>query len=446
MNFTIDFAGFAAAAAENPVSAALWVLGHGGWVFLLPLFGYLAVNMWLEWRRGVYDSQRQFVTLAIDVPRNNEQTPRAIEHFYAHLSGIHGGPKGLEVWWEGEIPDSISLEIVSLGGYVQFVVQTLVQYRDLVEAAIYAQYPEAEITEVEDYAMRFRGITFPNDRFDVWGSELKMTNKQYFPIKLYHEFEDSVSGEFKDPMAALLEIMSKISPDEQVWLQFVITPANNDWGKPGEQLAQKMIGIKTNHKSGLWERLGEAPLQFLSLLGETLSGGTAVTQKRGEPYSQLPFVSPSTRETVEAIERKVGKIGFHTRVRLVYVARKSAFSKATRVNALFGAIKQFNTLDKNGFKPNMKKTTKVYGFFKTYRLNYRKNRIMRLYRMRARHYTPGYYGEILNTEELATLYHFPVMQVKTPLLRRTEAKRAEPPVSLPVAPFEPPSGPPTGSV
>ena len=58
--------------------------------------------------------------------------------------------------------------------------------------------------------------------------------------------------------------------------------------------------------------------------------------------------------------------------------------------------------------------------------------MLRLYRSRAFLLEPGYYGKILNTEELATVYHFPVMTVKTPFVKRTESKKSEPPVSLPI--------------
>jgi hypothetical protein len=38
----------------------------------------------------------------------------------------------------------------------------------------------------------------------------------------------------------------------------------------------------------------------------------------------------------------------------------------------------------------------------------------------------------LSTEELATLWHFPIlMQVRAPQLQRTEAKKVEPPANLP---------------
>lgn len=38
----------------------------------------------------------------------------------------------------------------------------------------------------------------------------------------------------------------------------------------------------------------------------------------------------------------------------------------------------------------------------------------------------------LNAEELATLWHFPTINIKAPLVKKAEARRAEPPVGLPV--------------
>ncbi|HYE60169.1 MAG TPA: hypothetical protein VEA18_03220 [Candidatus Kapabacteria bacterium] len=39
---------------------------------------------------------------------------------------------------------------------------------------------------------------------------------------------------------------------------------------------------------------------------------------------------------------------------------------------------------------------------------------------------------ILNVSELATIWHFPMSHVKTPLLQKAQGKKAEPPAGLPV--------------
>ena len=52
-------------------------------------------------------------------------------------------------WWkryvEGRVQEWFSLEITSFDGELHFYIRTLAQFRNLVEAAIYAQYPQAEI-------------------------------------------------------------------------------------------------------------------------------------------------------------------------------------------------------------------------------------------------------------------------------------------------------------
>ena len=40
---------------------------------------------------------------------------------------------------------------------------------------------------------------------------------------------------------------------------------------------------------------------------------------------------------------------------------------------------------------------------------------------------------ILNTEELATIYHFPTTFVEAPALQRLGSRRGEPPAELPIA-------------
>jgi hypothetical protein len=417
----------------SPIEIIWWFFKTIGWIYPVGLFCYGLVLMWQQHVRNLYRKQRRYILLAIDVPKNNEQGPKAVEHIFNHLAGAHQDPPFGSRWWDGEIPDSFSFEIVSIGGYIQFLVHTVDKYRDLIEAIIYAQYPNAEISEVEDYTAPWHHVRFPNDKYELWGTELIPTGSDMYPIRTFMEFEDKVAGEYKDSMASMLEGLSRIGEHEQVWIQFVITPANNDWGKHADHLIGHLIGRHVEHKKTIADRIFSGVNQMASVIGEAflpaVEGGHD-SHDSGEP-TQMPYMTPGEKSAVEAIENKILKIGYHVKIHLIYLAEKQYFKKGYGPNVVYGSFKQFNSAY-NGFKPMKKSYTGGVRFFKKTRVNRRKNAILHHYSSRGHLFEPGSYGEIFNTEELASLYHFPMMQVQAPLVRKAEAKKAEPPISLPV--------------
>jgi len=139
---------------DNPFLAMGFFLANGGWIILLIVVAWGVLHLWLDWRQSLYVRKRVFVVLAIDVPRVQEQGPKAVDNMFAYLAGAHGSHSFMDKWIGGQIQDNLSFEIVSIEGHIQFIVRTTRKYRDLVEAAIYAQYPDARITEVEDYVPR----------------------------------------------------------------------------------------------------------------------------------------------------------------------------------------------------------------------------------------------------------------------------------------------------
>ena len=96
--------------------------------------------------------------------------------------------------------------------------------------------------------------------------------------------------------------------------------------------------------------------------------------------------------------------------------------------AITGAFKQFNTINMNAFKGDGKQGTSGNQPFKKRREYLKKVKFVE--RLVNREW--GKKDYILNTEELATIYHYPILVVEAPTMRRVEAKKAEPPVSLPV--------------
>ena len=230
----------------SPLDAMVYVILNGGWVIYLIIIMMMAYDVWLNAIQNSWFSKIKFIILAVDIPKDTEQTPKAIEQLFATLSGAHT-PIGTRDKYNGMFQLSFAFEIVSIDGYVQFLIRTPEQSRDVVESAVYSQYPDAEITQVEDYVTEMPK-NFPDEKYNMWGTEVVPVANDVYPIKTYLDFEDKVSGEFKDPMASILETMSKIKPGEQVWLQIMLRPTDAAWTKRSQAEAAKIAGKKPKEK------------------------------------------------------------------------------------------------------------------------------------------------------------------------------------------------------
>jgi len=323
----------------------------------------------------------------------------------------------------------VSLELISMEGYIQFLVRIPVELRDLAETAVYAQYPDAEITEVEDYVGE-APTNFPSAEHDLWGTDLVLYNNTVYPIRTYKEFEDMTALErFKDPMASILEAMSKIGRGENIWLQILLVPAQPDWVKEGGDVIKKILKIPIVEKPSALDTVLDAPLQVLRGVHEQVWGNVSEPPKEPQP-GKPGDLTPGDRKVLEAVQNKMSKIGFKTKVRFVYWGKKDVFSKGRGVAAFMGAFKQFSSMSMNGFMPDKKNKTSGEGLSPAKNLAEKQNNIIKYYAARAFH--KGAKPFILNTEELATIYHFPVKAVKAPLLKMAEVRRGEAPVSLPI--------------
>ncbi|MDD4607003.1 MAG: hypothetical protein PHS07_01510 [Patescibacteria group bacterium] len=415
---------------------------YGGWLVILTfIVGFIWIHHLIKVRRE-YESSIKYVLLAIDVPKLNEQGPKAVEQIFAHLAGVEDEGSWKDRYLRGYHQPRFSLEIISLEGYIQFLIRTPEDYRDLVEAAIYAQYSDAEITEVEDY-IQYLPDDFDsnNSNYDLWGTEFILYNEDAYPIRTYPEFEDKTSeDQFKDSMAALLESLGKVGRGEQLWVQWVVsTTDGKDWQDRGRRSINKLIGAKPKAKNAwyMWplSLIGDVgrtavEIPYAGLTFETFGQFENSPQKKEDSPNKLQYLTPGEKHVLEAMQHKLSKIPFKVKFRVVYLAEKDIFSKARVIGSLVGAIKQFNTLDMNGFKPDSKKKTSAKGFRKEKKLEKKKKNILKYYKKR-KAWMDTEKGYVLNIEELATLFHFPMKGVKAPLLKTTEMRRAEAPFSLP---------------
>ncbi len=416
-----------------PAEQMLWVFFINiGWMIIAVVFLYGVSLIYLQKIRRDWAAQSlKFIILAIDVPKGNEQSPKAVENMFTYLAGAHGSINFFEKWFEGKFQVSFSYEIVSLEGYTQFLIRMPIEFRNLIETSVYSQYPDAEISEVDDYVDTVPH-RFPDEEFDVWGSEFMQAKEWVFPIKLYQEFEHKFGEsetQFKDPMAALMDLCSSLREGEQLWFQIIVIPIGFDWVGETDKAVDKILGKKKKSSGGVSkfvEWMGEASEMVYSIWGDIEA------KKDDNKGLSMMELTPKQKKQIEAIHLKSSKLAFEAKIRAVYVARKDLMNKGKVVNGLVGYMKQFAALDLNNLKPDVTITmTKTAYFNRDARLIRKKNAIMSNYVNRDD--TGGRRAGIYNIEELATIWHFPIeANVKAPMIQKAPGRKADAPSSLPI--------------
>ncbi len=420
-----------------PTAVALWRLffWYFGWLPVAIVMLYGVLQVWLHERRAAWEHHQKFILLAIDVPKNNVQSLMAVENMFTYFAGGHGTFTLIEKWWEGKVQLGFSFEIVSVGGYIQFLVRTPVHFKDLVESAIFSQYPDVEIYEVEDYTA-LAPKSFPDEEYDIWGSEFIQTAPEMLPIKTWPAFEHDFGEKevkYRDPMSALMDLMSSLRKGEQLWYQIVVVPTGNEWTAHAQHYIDELLG--KSHGASAGNNLVDTILKWMTTVSEMIYKlWEHIDDKHDDKGSEkkFPELPPGPKAKIEAAEMKASKIGFEVSIRAIYLSRKEVMNKPKVVNGFVGYIKQFAANNLNGLKPDGKMTmTSASYFFTKKRILHRKNSIMYGYRHRSD--LIGRPPWIMNVEELATLWHFPLDAVtKAPLIQRSAGKRIEPPMSLPI--------------
>lgn len=197
---------------------------------------------------------------------------------------------------------------------------------------------------------------------------LVMRNSSYNPIQVYKNLT-------VDPLAGLSSALAKMGDGEGAHIQILIAPADNKWKGKGRA----------------W-------------IGKT-------KKSESDPEKASYKVDP---KTMEAVDNKVSKSGFETTVRIVVCSNDKTSAKAHLAN-IRASFEQFNG-DLNGFKG---KKVRFKGAFMT----------DFIYRYQPMLWWGG--KTILNTEELASVYHFPNKTVETPHIFWLNAKRAPAPAGIP---------------
>ena len=335
---------------------------------------------------NVYEDVRSPLVLQILVPRENDKSALAAEQMFASVHGVLGDAIKAE--------DIISFEIVSSDeNGIRFYVVTPRHLAKFVEGQMYAQYPNADISYVSDYTTQ----NGEEETFVTCG-EIEMEKDSIFPIKTFRNFE-------VDPLAAITGAMSDLAKGEKAWLQIAVRPVSNIWQKNSKKYITAIReGKDINGESILTKIAG-----VLAKMGQSLSTSEGTVKK------EVVKLEPGQEEELKEIETKMLKLGFEVKIRVVTKANTQERSEQI-LRDVAASFKQFTTAHLNNFihsKPT-KTGKEIYDEYVVRHMDKEES-------------------DVLNIEELASLYHLPNISVETPNIAWSRSKKLEPPMNLPKA-------------
>lgn len=422
----------------------LWRVLEEWWWILPPIIFYRPfLFLWLWWRREECAKKKKMVILEIRMPKDITKPLRAMEQVFSSFWGnVYSPPDWWKKWIDGETLPSFSLEIVGFGGSeIRFYIRALSTDRNAIESALYSQYPNTEILEVQDYTKNVPK-DIPNKNWDMWGCDFQLIRDDVYPIKTYSKFfepmGERIAKEEKriDPLNTLLEGMAKLSPGEQLWVQIIAIPIGNkenNYIDRGRAVVDKLL--KRPGKPVAKPIIQEA-IEILAT-GKPSSSSKDTSKEAIPPEMKL---SSGEKSVVDAIENKISKYGFASNIRFIYLGKRDVFFKP-QIKLAFAFFSQFGTANLNGTKPRKETSCTISknwfllkNLFLKRRTYLRKRKMFRNYIRRVPPFFPrpgGVY--VLDSEELATLYHFPGVAVApSPIVSRIRIKRGEPPRGLPI--------------
>ncbi|MDO8886415.1 TraM recognition domain-containing protein [Candidatus Oleimmundimicrobium sp.] len=328
--------------------------------------------------------------LKITLPRDNEVTPFAAEQLFATLHGIHK-PLHQIILDRGQ--EYLSFEIEANAEGIIFFVGTPENLREWVEKQIYAQYTTAEIEQAEEAE-----TLDPEDKVFVV-SELKLHKNTAFPIKTFRDFENT------DPLAGITSSLTRLNEGEKIIIQLLVKPVGGRWGEKGIETSNKAVGRSGGGLVGLIA--GDIVLFVLSIVQSVFTIGTGADSMDSQGGGEgAPREHTETEKMImKAVEGKCSKLGFRFVLRLGVVAKDKKRAKQLTRN-IAASYKQYNIGGLNGFK----KKILVFKGKHLKRLNNRSFPITR--------------RQVLNIEELSSLWHMPNKNLGTPGIKWSGAKKA----------------------
>lgn len=286
-----------------------------------------------------------------------------------------------------------AFEIVGSKGFVYFYAAVPVAMVEIVKQAVVSAYPSARLEEVAEH-----NIFSPVGKISgTIGGELTLKRDFAYPIATFQDVK-------RDAMMSLLNSLANLDKEDGVGIQILMRPAHEGWAKTA-------TGIASKKRKGKDSKKGPAAAGgFLRQLAVAL---VKPPEDKGSGGDNGPQLSSLEQQTLDAIDDKTRQPGFETLIRVVASSNISQRADAILRNVV-ASFALFDAPGKNGFKYTPAKD--IERFVTAY--------IMRFFPQENNR-------NILNSTELATIFHFPDQRsIPTSQLERQGSKQVDGPRNM----------------
>ncbi len=336
----------------------------------------------------------QVQTKPNEPPKDFREVMAVADQFFSSLSQLYERNISKQIY---KVDTQISLEIVAFEGRIEFYCVVPKEIETIAEKQINSFWPTAHVKKT----------LFPNifkKGKSVSVVDFRLSKKFVLPIKTYKYLE-------ADPLNPLTNALSKLGPDSAAAIQLIAKPISDDW--------RRAVGMASYRVQEGKPVAGDKwYFKITNFLFELLSGifhgsrGTSNQLNRGQStldMKQPVQLTPMQEQTLKMLSEKSSKTGLLANIRVITVA-ETVDEAALNLKNITSAFGQYSTPELNGFKAKRGDSRAV------------KDYILRRFTGK---------GMILNSEELASIFHFPSHYVETPNIAWMTAKEMPPPTNLP---------------
>jgi hypothetical protein len=282
----------------------------------------------------------------------------------------------------------VTFEIVATKGLIHYYVVVPLALEDVVKQAVVAAYPTAMLEEAEEHNI----FSQVGKISGTIGGELVLKREFSYPIATYQDSK-------RDAMQAILSALAVVSQGDGAAIQILMRPARDKWIRASLDLASNIRQNKGKAQSG-------------TVMKDALSALWKPPETK-EVKPEDKQLSALEQSVVDALEEKTRHSGYEVLIRVIASSNTAGRSQVILKN-LVAAFALFDSPGKNGFRFTPARNIEAFVTSFIFRF-----------------FPQTFNSNILNSVELATIFHFPDQRnTPTSQLQRQASKQVDGPSQM----------------